>query len=70
LSRQGNKRTWLGLAISVANDPTATLAVQCGNGFDAGFQPLLKCLFESIQCCLVSMGATCGDAISSLFSAV
>ena len=22
---------------SVANDPTATLAVQCGNGFDAGF---------------------------------
>jgi hypothetical protein len=24
---------------SVANDPTATLAVHCGNGFDAGFSP-------------------------------
>jgi hypothetical protein len=23
----------------VANDPTATLAVRCGNGFDAGFSP-------------------------------
>jgi hypothetical protein len=23
----------------VANDPTATLAVHCGNGFDAGFSP-------------------------------
>jgi len=22
-----------------ANDPTATLAVHCGNGFDAGFSP-------------------------------
>jgi hypothetical protein len=22
-----------------ANDPTATLAVHCGNGFDAGFNP-------------------------------
>jgi hypothetical protein len=22
-----------------ANDPTATLAVQCGNGFDAGLSP-------------------------------
>jgi hypothetical protein len=24
---------------SAANDPTATLAVHCGNGFDAGFTP-------------------------------
>jgi hypothetical protein len=24
---------------SVANDPTATLAVHCGNGLDAGFSP-------------------------------
>jgi hypothetical protein len=23
-------------------DPTATLAVHCGNGFDAGFSPLSK----------------------------
>jgi hypothetical protein len=22
-----------------ANDPTATLAVRCGNGFDTGFSP-------------------------------
>jgi hypothetical protein len=27
------------LSGSVANDPTATLAVRCGNGFDAGFSP-------------------------------
>jgi len=27
---------------SVAIDPTATLAVHCGNGFDAGFKPLSK----------------------------
>jgi hypothetical protein len=29
----------LGLNGTVANDPTATLAVHCGNGFDAGFSP-------------------------------
>jgi hypothetical protein len=23
-----------------ANDPTATFAVRCGNGFDAGFSPI------------------------------
>jgi hypothetical protein len=27
------------LTISVENDPTATLAVHCGNDFDAGFNP-------------------------------
>jgi hypothetical protein len=27
----------LGLDLSAAIDPTATLAVHCGNGFDAGF---------------------------------
>ena len=26
--------------VSVANDPTATLAVHCGNGFDAGFSSI------------------------------
>src|ERR1017187_3929728 len=40
-----------------ANDPTATLAVHCGNGFDAGFSPLSKYSFDSIQCCLLSLGA-------------
>jgi hypothetical protein len=34
-----------------ANDPSATLAVDCGNGFDAG-QPLSKYSFEPIQCCV------------------
>ena len=27
------------LDASVVNDPTATLAVRCGNGFDVGFSP-------------------------------
>jgi hypothetical protein len=30
----------LGLERSVATDPTATLAVHCGNGFDASFSPI------------------------------
>jgi hypothetical protein len=29
----------LGLDLSAAIDPTATFAVHCGNGFDAGFGP-------------------------------
>jgi hypothetical protein len=29
----------LGLDLSAAIDPSATLAVHCGNGFDAGFDP-------------------------------
>jgi hypothetical protein len=29
----------LGLDLSAAIDPLATLAVRCGNGFDAGFSP-------------------------------
>jgi hypothetical protein len=34
-----HSRHWptLALIASVAIDPTATLAVHCGNGFDAGF---------------------------------
>ena len=32
-----------------AFDPTETLAVHCGNGFDARF--------ERVQCCLLSLGA-------------
>src|SRR5450755_2115552 len=41
-----------------ANDPTATLAVHCGNGFDAGFSPLSKCSFEPLRCRLLSLGAS------------
>jgi hypothetical protein len=33
---------------SVANDPTATLAVHCGNGFDAGFSPTKVLVY--LQC--------------------
>jgi hypothetical protein len=41
---------------SDAFDPSPTLAVHCGNGFDARFQPLSKYSFEPIQCCLLSLG--------------
>ena len=50
---------WLEPALngSIVNDPTATLAVHCGNGFDAGFRPLSKYSFKPIRCCLLSLGA-------------
>jgi hypothetical protein len=36
-----NSGHWSARALNglVANDPTATLAVHCGKGFDAGFSP-------------------------------
>jgi hypothetical protein len=37
-SNNGQKAA-LGLDRSAAIDPTATLAVRCGNRFDAGFDP-------------------------------
>src|SRR6478609_7749506 len=46
-----------GPALLVTQDPYATLAVRCGNGFDAGFSPLSRHSFEPIQCCLLSLGA-------------
>jgi Uncharacterized protein conserved in bacteria (DUF2130) len=42
---------------SVANDPSATLAVHCGNTFDAGFRPLSKYSFEPLRCRLLSLGS-------------
>jgi hypothetical protein len=33
-----------------AFDPSATLAVHCGNGFDARFKPLSKYSFEALGC--------------------
>jgi hypothetical protein len=42
---------------TAAHDPSATLAVHCGNHFDAGFSPLSKHPFEPIQCHLLSLGA-------------
>jgi hypothetical protein len=38
LDKSGQKAA-LGLGLSAAIDPIATLAVHCGNGFDAGFSP-------------------------------
>ena len=36
---QSGQRRIIGRDGLSANDPTATLAVHCGNGFDAGFSP-------------------------------
>ena len=40
-----------------ANDPSETLAVHCGNGFDARFEPLSKYPSEPIQCWPLSLDA-------------
>src|ERR1700720_639240 len=48
--------TPFGPAILVTQDPSATLAVHCGNGFDVS-QPLSKYSFEPIQCWPLSLGA-------------
>ena len=45
-----------GPALLVTQDPSATSAVHCGNGFDAGLSPI-KVLFEPIQCWPLSLGA-------------
>jgi hypothetical protein len=39
LSDQSGQRWILARVGLSANDPTATLAVHCGNGFDASFSP-------------------------------
>jgi hypothetical protein len=39
LSAHSGHCSALALNASVAIDPTATLAVHCGNGFDIGFSP-------------------------------
>jgi hypothetical protein len=41
---------------SEAFDPSETLRVHCGNGFDARFEPLSKHSFEPIQCCFLTLG--------------
>src|ERR1700738_4902367 len=41
----------------MCNDPSATLAVHCTNGFDTRFQPLSKYSFQSIQSWPLSLGA-------------
>ena len=47
---------WPRVAEGVARERTATLAVHCDNGFDAGFSPYEKCWFEPIQYRLLSLG--------------
>jgi hypothetical protein len=37
-TNNGQKWIWARVGYDV-NDPTATLAVHCGNGFEAGFSP-------------------------------
>jgi putative ABC transport system substrate-binding protein len=41
----------------VTHDPTATLAVHCGNDFWCRFQPLSMYSFKPIRCRLLSLGA-------------
>src|ERR1700738_3291922 len=45
-----------GPALLVTQDPSATLAVHCGNAFDADFSPLSKHLFEALGCRLPNFG--------------
>jgi hypothetical protein len=35
----GEKRTEADVRLTTVDDPTATLAAYCDNGFDAGFRP-------------------------------
>jgi len=42
---------------SVANDPSATLELHCGNASDFGFGPLAKCSLEPIRCVVVRFGS-------------
>src|ERR1700736_675345 len=42
---------------SDAFDPSPTLVVHCGNGFDGGFSPYQSTRFEPIQCCFLTLGA-------------
>jgi hypothetical protein len=44
-------------AVTAGFDPSPTLAVHCGNGFDGRFEPLSKYSFEPILCWPLSLGA-------------
>src|SRR5450759_5190938 len=46
-----------GPTMLVTHDPTATLAVHCGNDFWCRFQPLSMYSFKPIRCRLLSLGA-------------
>jgi putative tryptophan/tyrosine transport system substrate-binding protein len=56
LDQSGQRWILAGDGLS-AYDPKRTLAVHCGNGFDAGFRPLLKYSPEPIGCRLLSLGS-------------
>jgi hypothetical protein len=53
----GVDRKWLAEGQTDAIDPTATLAVQCGNGFHGGFKPLSMCPTKPLRCRHLSLGA-------------
>src|ERR1019366_3382474 len=58
------------LTNSVANDPTATLAVHCGNSLDAGFSPFQSTRLSRYNAVSRAWGRTCNGAISSRLSVV
>jgi hypothetical protein len=45
------------MTLGVAAYPSATLAVHCGNGFDAGFEPYQSTRLADTMLCLLDLGA-------------
>jgi hypothetical protein len=52
-------------AVRSAFDPTATLAVHCGNGFDASFSPYRSTRLSRYDASSRAKGLTCNGASSS-----
>jgi hypothetical protein len=50
-----------------ANDPTATLAVHCGNGFEAGFSPYQSTRLNRKHASSRAKGWACNGGIFSVF---
>jgi hypothetical protein len=64
------QKSALGLNGLSANDPTATLDLQCGNGFDAGFSPYQSTRMSRYNAVSCAWGRICGGASSSRFLVV
>src|SRR5450830_1400863 len=58
-----------GPAILVTQDPTATLAVHCGNVFDVGFSPYQSTRLSRYDASSRAKGLSCNGASSSRHSA-
>ena len=52
------------IRVPVAIDPTATLAVHCGDGFDAGFSPYQSTLLSRYSASTERWGRACSGASS------